>query len=1043
MRTLPLLLSFFFFFFTVRAQQTQPVNNLLLGYQEFPTTITSHAADGEGNQYYTGTFRGQLTVNKKVLASGNGLEDLFWVKTNAAGQVIRYKIFGSPYSEISYINSMALGNNRMLFGGYSMAPVTFDNITVNPYPATMGVGTAASLVCTDTAGKVLWAKRTNLQNFKVYHANNVFHVMGIVPSPVFPAIKVEDDVVLDSIGRSALVHLMFDESGKFLSAKSISARRAGQSISSLNVSFFSDKSLMVQFGVNADSSFYLNNNVVPLPTAHSFYHLLIKTDTAYKNYKTKLLNPQRQNIAGVGSTMLPVCVSPKDSVYAVMTYENFAAPLTLDGLMVPSQSNTLLVFDSTLTARRQVQLGTSVAGSYPSNTYKRRIYFRNILFQNGNLYLNGVYTGINESPMNTIKQKDTAVKALPGIALTIDQNGPSRSFMASISANVSHANMIPATMQWYGYHSEYENLQVTPAFLHAAGLNRLAFTQAADNTWNPWIMDNNLTIVSGTMTKNADMPEVPQMVQYFDDGSRLVMGYARGKTAFDGAGSSFISNPGRRDIFLVRIRPNNQIAWYKRFHSTLVGSEIRGLNIKNGKAYFLVNYMGTQNDSNFIKVDTELYSVGVNASLLANIDSAGSIKVMNLTNQMLRSAFLRHFSFFSNGDLALVTAGSNLPEAGFANGSFGIYLFRCNSTTGAIVDKRKISSSYLLTAINTLQVDKSDQLYLAGGEGFSNIPYTLYLHNATGVMDSLKVTPNNNPQQYVLLQTDMNRLKWLKRSSGSGYSSGRSLGNLFIVNNKPVVAIMAAANNQPVYWDGKLLHNGFDVPSFTFAELDVNGVMQQSKVLRGFSPQFARTGTGNRLYVSGMITKAMQIDTIQINFAGGTVDGLGLVLDSNYVAKKSFRVASPYAETMLDMDVYQDTTVALAYTAQGNPQVYLNRTAAVIGDYEEDAYVGIITTRNNVVTGLNDPLPPSTQVSVTPNPVTNQQLGLSVQVTEPLHSVCTVYGSNGQSVASTILRFTTGTNRYTIPLPEAVGKGVYHVVIRNKRWTTTKTFMVL
>ena len=55
------------------AQQTLPTNNLLPGYQEFPTIITGHSADGSGSQYYTGISRGQLKMNNQVLATGNGL----------------------------------------------------------------------------------------------------------------------------------------------------------------------------------------------------------------------------------------------------------------------------------------------------------------------------------------------------------------------------------------------------------------------------------------------------------------------------------------------------------------------------------------------------------------------------------------------------------------------------------------------------------------------------------------------------------------------------------------------------------------------------------------------------------------------------------------------------------------------------------------------------------------------------------------------------------------------------------------------------------
>lgn len=54
-----------------------------------------------------------------------------------------------------------------------------------------------------------------------------------------------------------------------------------------------------------------------------------------------------------------------------------------------------------------------------------------------------------------------------------------------------------------------------------------------------------------------------------------------------------------------------------------------------------------------------------------------------------------------------------------------------------------------------------------------------------------------------------------------------------------------------------------------------------------------------------------------------------------------------------------------------------------------------------------------------------------------------IYQSSGQHIATGLLQLKPGSNNYSIVLPAPVSKGVYHVVVSNKKWTTTKTFVVL
>lgn len=74
------------------------IDNIKIGYQEFPAYVTGHAADDAGNMYYSGHYKGELTVNNEVLQTGEGAEDIFFVKTNPAGKAIYSKSFGSKES---------------------------------------------------------------------------------------------------------------------------------------------------------------------------------------------------------------------------------------------------------------------------------------------------------------------------------------------------------------------------------------------------------------------------------------------------------------------------------------------------------------------------------------------------------------------------------------------------------------------------------------------------------------------------------------------------------------------------------------------------------------------------------------------------------------------------------------------------------------------------------------------------------------------------------------------------------------------------------
>lgn len=1019
----------------------QASTNLQLGYQEFPTTIAGQTSDADGNLYFTGTFKGELTINGQVLVSGQGLDDIFWVKTDADGKVLRYRTFGSANVDMAVQNALVMHpNGTMTFAARVTEAANFGSFSVAPYTTSRGTPLPAScLVTTDTSGQVLWVRRTTLSISRLFSFNQVLHVLG--PLNIFsPGLQVEDRVVLDSLGQTGLAHFMFDLPGQFLNSKTILTRRPGYSIQFGDMSSFQDGRLLLHMRVQGDTALLLNGVPAALPSTMGGYYLYINTDTSYTSFTHKVLNPGRQSLTSMAINLPSYATN--DSVYVVVCPEASGGLYQIDGVSVPIYQNTLLVLDRTLRLQRAAALGTSYAGSYPSHAYKRRVYFRSLVVRGSEVYFTGLYSGINESPFNAIPVRDTAIKVLPQTLVTMDLNGGSKSFVARTDLGVTGGRLA-----WYGDHSHYETATLAPLFLRLAGPSRLLFVQSHDNVWNPWIVDTSLQVVSGSMKRNADMPETPQLVQFFADGSRLVMGYARGRTAMDAADNAVRSNMMRREVFLCRISATGQVLWYRRPYSTLQAPDIRKMVVRGNKAYFLVNYTNTQNDSNYIKLGNEVHRLaGTQGSLLASVDLSGNTSVINLKNDVYASNTLRDFSFFANGHLALLgTAYSAVPIPGFPAGS-GFYLFRVDPATNGLIALRKVmASNYAVPFVSRLEVDTKDSIYL-----YTQLnPYVsptatkLNLYEGTAVVDTLTIEMNSaSPNHTGLVKLSLDGFGWFQRFNGAAGVLGRSGQDLFLVNNKPVLLVWPQVANQPLYWGDRLLYSGLNTSKATLVQLDAGGRYERHKTIDGLWVLNARVGPGGRFYLSGYTVEPTRVDTIVLGHAGLS-DAVGIVTDSLFTAKKSFRLSSAYGENLLDFDVYNDSLAAFAYTAQTSPQLSNARMMAQTSDYEEDAFTGTYVLRTQTTTGINDPLPLGTSISITPNPVTGRKMTLVAQTPEALTTTCFLYNASGQFVGSKTIRLSSGSSQHEWRLPPGVKPGTYYMTLVNKKWSTTQPVIVL
>lgn len=1007
--------------------------DLQIGYQEFPTTIMAHASDNGGAHYYMGVFKGQLKVNNQVLSTGQGQEDLFWVKTNAAGALVHHATFGSAISDAFLTDGMVMGAGEQLyFFAKTGASLSFGPYTVDPYGTASAPLPTAAIVRLDTAGTVRWVRKTNLNLIRIFTAGPLVHVIGTV-NPSTGAILNGNTPVLDSLGKPGLVYMVYDTSGQFLGSKTI-LQGSNTATVTLNQAWaYSDNRILLSLRAQGPGDFSINGTSVT-PPSNASSHYLIRLDTSFAAPRVKLLTPQAQNLYGAGTSSLTATLAPSDSLYLVLAYEN-GAPVSIDGFNLGLNKNTLLVLDTGLVARRAVSLGSSLVAPYPPSSGKRKVYFRNLATDGSSLYFTGQYVGINESPMNAVPAHDTTVNLLLNAQGTVDLNGVSKSFLGRTNLGATTGNIT-----WYGDHHEYEQPYVYPFCLHVKG-DRLVFLQGFDNVWNPFIADTALNLLSGAMRRNADRPETPVLISFFDDGARLVIGQAQGKTALDST-AQVPSNSQRRDLFLACLNPDGSARWFKRFSSTLLQQTPRKLLMRNGTAYFLAAYSGSQSDSNFIRINNTLYDLRPTATLLARVDASGNLMVLNLSDASYKYGNIVDFAFFSNGDLALLVTSSTLPLAGFPPQA-GIYLLRVSGTTGALIQARKLVSSQPPNAL-ALETDAQDNLYFnymvqqPPGQSTG----TLYLYNGPNPVDSVTMVydASGSIPHMGLVRLTLDAFAWNKRMYGAaGANPGTT--SLTMSNNHPVLVVTVPQNNQPLLWEGQAIPNGPSTSRITLAGISANGVLIRSKALTLSQTGRIRKGVNDRLYLCVTSNLPIQIDTISIANAGFG-DAIGLVLDSNFTAKRHFRLASPLSENMLDMDIYHDSLAAFAYVAQTVPQLYNNRNAVLSSDYDPDAFITTQVLTTGVITALPDVPDHRLQVLVAPNPIRAQQLVFSVRSETAVVSGATVFSAGGQRIAEASIRLRQGEGRYSITLPSATPSGMYYLILSNGRWKKSVTFLV-
>ena len=1006
----------------------QQIVSTELGYQEFTTTISSSAIDEFGNLYYIGSFKGELKVNNQVIATGQGNTDFYVIKMNPAGTILWHKTYGNQESQIG--RAIHYLNGALYISYFSFDTLQFGSTLLTPYNTNSGVNGLSKLNASN--GNVMWTRRTNL-SFSFFGLDADLRLAGA--SATF--IRWDNQLLFDSTGTVRNVFLRLDTaSGNIRSSHQITA--PGGSLTLQSIEQISPSRIFLCVRTNTASSLLFNNQTITLPS-NGGQLLFIKTDTNFVNTTFRLMNPGGTVPFQLGFTRTNLAFSSaRDSIYLIANSNSSADNIfySLDGYNLSLfRRNALIVLDTQFITRR-----ANLISAHPTAT--NSIQYRSIAFRGNDLFLFGQVAGNNQAPpLISIPQNVITLNFLPGLTDTFNIEGPSRSFVLKTNSTFSNTRI-----KWLGAHTPYETALLNINQI-SAGSNLITFGHANDNVWNPWVIDTTLQIVRGQMRANADREETTQAVEYLSDGSLFIAGTGHGKTQLDTSYQGIGLGPNRRDLFMLCRSPNGSILWYKRLFSSFSSANINRIQVQNDKIYILVNLFQPTNSfaSNYIKLDTSTIittqSTQADLRLLITVQRNGASKMI-LLDDNLPSGKVNSIDIFPNGDIAAVTTmasrGLQVGNLQFPSNT-GFYFLRLDSN-GIIKNALKIyrntnpSVGSLPLQSSFIRVNPSDNTLIAGGlySMLSGQGTHLYLvHNGSNIIDTI-YTPNYYPisteqvRYSMLIKTNLQSILWK-----SILSPGVGLGG-------PQSFAQIGSNSYFTYsksQNGALQANGLTILSDTSqisGILSLNG-QGQFRVAKNWKTPTSNNpfnamrlkSIGNSLYVSGTLNRSTTFDTIAVSVSGFP-DALTIKYDTSLIAKQSFRLATPYSESMYDIAIFQDTLYAFAYTAQQTPTFYNNRVYSNPADLEQNAFIGSFTIPKDIV-----PVEPSSgNFIIYPNPNNGNGFTILSKTGTNLNYVWRIFDAMGRIILQGNQVISAGAPVF-FPIQNFLPDGTYFLSLQN------------
>lgn len=1025
---------------------SQTLSNQLLGYQEPYSQMQAQATDSNGNIYYAGTFKGALVIDSQTVFTSSGGEDVFVVKMSASGELVWAKKFGDRGVDLFSSMVFHKGSLYMSMMIYQASQIGGSSYSV--YPS--GNYTSLVLKLDIAAGAVQWGKKNSLPFVKLMPSSDIIYMQGVFSPINNGSLFFEDSQLESSSTVNRTFFLYIDTAGNFKGHKLLTTSQPGVTSFTLISSTPAANNKMI-FLVNTTTteSLQFGSQTFNFPVRSS-YQLLIKTDTSFTDLQYKILNP---NGEGYGYNLwlenTGFTVSEKgDSLFMVLAASNNPGSYTLDGFNVPVGDQSLLVVMDTnfVTAKVKPLTIHRIQGII------QRVGITHVAADSNYYYLRGRVSGNNNTlPVKGITPQYQELNLIYGLKDKFDIAGPSKSFVIKTKKDFSESKVA-----WLGEHIPYESSSVSPAFF-TQRKGKLYFLHLIDNIWNPWVIDSSLAVLSGGMKNNADRGEITNYVNYFSDGSKAIVGLAKGRTALDIDSTNIISNAAKSELFFVGMTKGDQVNWYKRLYHSYANFLIQKITTRNEMIYVSFALLGPRNTgaNNYIRIDSTVYfitPVPPQTTGFLIFDKHGKFKVVLLPAPFHTATM---FDVFSDGSLAVVSAptSTSLVVSGksFTNAG-GIYVAKID-TSGAITDAIKFSgtANTTMTSPTHLIVDtatSSFKIVWISSIWPSVTGNSFVFHNGINGAANYTITnpkPASTASKLYLLVTNTN-FGSVNNTATIGPLNSFAKTNA-VIKNKIFLLLGKSNQKDSIYFNNNLIIPDSNSNVRFILGMDTALNYYKHRVFSSSNEIRVEFGFGNlkaynnSIYASGSSLAPIVLDTINIGNAGLS-DAITVQFDTSLIAKRMFRVASPYNENMLGCDIYKDSIISFAYISQGSPSLVNGRFAARnssvdLTDLDENAYIQTVLLKTGVITSVDEPLIRVEGFKLFPNPVLSNMVVVDLGNTAAGRYQWLLFNTEGRLMESNLLMWNPGQTKQ-IQFSKRLQTGNYVLVIKGAQQQTLK-----
>jgi hypothetical protein len=932
--------------FRNQAQELDLSNNII-GYQEPLTKILGQTAGDDGNIYYWGIFKGALVIDGEVKALGKGGTDFFVAITDMDGNFQKAYTYGGENSEIGGINAINSQKSILVSGGniYLILNSLAVGAKIETSTGTLTVsenGIKSIFLKIDAStGTILFAKTSTLLFQRIFKDHNEIFFQGDFLTGTSYQYGGETFEVGEVIPRNGVFIFKTNLNGDRIWLKII---KSSSVLRMEDVEFDGNGRIVFAFYSIAED-FTINKKPFNYPISFQGRNLFIAaSDTELDDVTVKLIYRQTKS----GNWIQGIDIGVESSV--ILFYFRDPEKFTFESSESNYQRNHVLLQIGKQFELKQITTLTSFAN------LNDVIRFNSIKADENYIYLNGFYFGRNTSSYDIFNPAIKSVNVFKDKWQNFDANGPSKNILIKTDLSLSAYNVI-----------ELGSLTRLPKpdvlVLPVVSQGRYLNIDWEDEIWNPWFLNANNQVVKGIMSGSSDKADESFAVQYLDDGSRIVLGFALGYTMLDDFNDESIGkNKSLKDLFIMRIDGNNKLIWYKRLKSTFGNSKINSLKKIGNKIYAIATFSNSATrflndifilDDKVIVIESN--AENNNADMHFVIDSEGikdfsevllppniSISLFQATGKTFidESTFLEY-------NLGQVNKSLTIGSKTFSNAQ-GFYFSLVNKNSLERLNAIKLSflSTIIPFSISGVEYSKENEALLIStvGSFLQTSPdfVDLKIEFSSGSEQVFRINKNQfvaqNPSATVfglVLNVSWSEINWMKQFGSSCsnvmakyLADGRIL--VYGTRNDKYLAYaditpqQQTRSTQVIFQDDAAAIFRPYVLTFSAA-----GVIERQKSFN--EPVLNTLGNAvgsklsianikefnNDLYVIGSNNGSFQSDGVEVGFLK-LPDALVIQMSRDLVVKNIYRIASNFTERMLDCDVFGDK-ISFVYSSQGNP----------------------------------------------------------------------------------------------------------------------------